>query len=188
DGTLEIPYVESHKPSPLNVYGRSKAESEVKVLSLYSEALVVRTSSFFGPWDQFNFATNILKDLSLKKKVFVCRDIKVSPTYIPDLVHTCLDLLLDGEYGLLHLANEGALSWAEFARVVADQANQRNFCLDTCLDISLDTSLIIEKNLAELNLRAPRPRNSVLTSEKIKVMPTFENAVSRYFSELEIRI
>ena len=35
-------------------------------------------------------------------------DIVVSPTYVPDLVHATLDLLLDGETGLWHLANDGA--------------------------------------------------------------------------------
>ena len=30
----------------------------------------------------------------------------VSPTYVPDLVHASLDLLIDGEHGLWHLANE----------------------------------------------------------------------------------
>ncbi len=46
----------------------------------------------------------------------------VSPTYVPDLVHATLDLLLDGETGIWHLSNEGALSWHEFAREFADRA------------------------------------------------------------------
>ncbi|MGZ3795254.1 MAG: SDR family oxidoreductase [Pseudobdellovibrionaceae bacterium] len=180
DGTTDAPYLESHIPSPLNVYGRSKAESENQVLSLYSDALVVRTSSFFGPWDHANFATNLLKTLSLNKNFCVCHDIRISPTYIPDLVHTCLELLIDGEHGLLHLTNEGSVSWAEFARTVAQAAAERK--------ISLDPELIVEKSLAELALRAQRPRNSVLKSEKLKIMPTFDDAINRYFKELEIMI
>ena len=42
-------------------------------------------------------------------------DVRVSPTYVPDLVDACLDLLIDGESGLWHLANAGDVSWAEFA-------------------------------------------------------------------------
>jgi dTDP-4-dehydrorhamnose reductase len=43
----------------------------------------------------------------------------VSPTYVPDLVHASLDLLLDGETGVWHLTNQGAVSWYDLAREVA---------------------------------------------------------------------
>ena len=39
----------------------------------------------------------------------------VSPTYVPDLVSTALDLLMDGERGLWHLAT-AVPELAEFAR------------------------------------------------------------------------
>ena len=39
----------------------------------------------------------------------------VSPTYVPDLVHEVLNLLIDGAAGLWHLANPGALSWDDLA-------------------------------------------------------------------------
>src|SRR3546814_16584674 len=51
-----------------------------------------------------------------------CPNSMVSPTFVPDLCHAALDLLLDGETGLWHLANAGALSWHEFATKVADGA------------------------------------------------------------------
>ena len=46
----------------------------------------------------------------------------VSPTYVPDLVHATLDLLLDGENGIWHLTNKGAISWHDLACQVADMA------------------------------------------------------------------
>ena len=42
----------------------------------------------------------------------VADDVVISPTYVPDLTHAALDLLIDGEGGLWHLANQGAVSWA----------------------------------------------------------------------------
>ncbi|HBY80153.1 MAG TPA: hypothetical protein DEG47_24795, partial [Cyanobacteria bacterium UBA11148] len=51
------PYVESNTVAPLNVYGRSKVEAEVRVLTAYPSSLVIRTSAFFGPWDEYNFVT-----------------------------------------------------------------------------------------------------------------------------------
>ena len=46
----------------------------------------------------------------------------VSPTYVPDLVHAVLDLLIDGETGIWHLTNQGAVSWHELAREAASMA------------------------------------------------------------------
>jgi dTDP-4-dehydrorhamnose reductase len=44
----------------------------------------------------------------------------VSPTYVPDLCHATLDLLIDGARGIWHLANPGRISWYDFARRVAE--------------------------------------------------------------------
>jgi dTDP-4-dehydrorhamnose reductase len=46
----------------------------------------------------------------------------VSPTYVPDLVHATLDLLLNGEQDIWHLANEGSVSWHGLARDIAGRA------------------------------------------------------------------
>ena len=43
----------------------------------------------------------------------------VSPSYVPDLIHAALDLLLDGETGIWHLTNQGAVSWHDLAREAA---------------------------------------------------------------------
>jgi dTDP-4-dehydrorhamnose reductase len=54
--------------------------------------------------------------------VVACDKTIVSPTYVPDLVHASLDLMLDGETGIWHLTNQGAVSWHELACEVADLA------------------------------------------------------------------
>ena len=51
DGRHRRPYVEHECLAPLNVYGRSKAEAEARVLARYGEALIIRSSAFFGPWE-----------------------------------------------------------------------------------------------------------------------------------------
>ena len=58
-------------PRPLNVYGATKAEAERRVLELLPEALVIRTSAFFGPWDDYNFATVALR--SARERLVVPR-------------------------------------------------------------------------------------------------------------------
>ena len=128
DGQLGRPYLETDPARPACVYGESKAQAEQRVLDIWPETLVVRTSAFFGPWDRYNFVWNALRALHNGNEI-VASDVEVvSPTYVPDLVHATLDLLIDGEAGIWHLANEGAVSWNGLAHWVAGDAN-----LDTAL-------------------------------------------------------
>lgn len=119
DGSLGRPYREDDPVSPVGAYGESKAEAERRVLEAMPGALVVRTSAFFGPWDRYNFAWNVVSALSAGETFRADRHATVSPTWVPDLAHAVLDLIVDGEGGLWHLANQGALSWYDFARAVA---------------------------------------------------------------------
>lgn len=164
------PYLESDPSSPLNVYGRSKAEAERRVLLSLPSALVVRTSAFFGPWDDYNFVTVTLRALAAGEKFAAAGDAVVSPTYVPDLVNASLDLLIDGESGIWHLVNSGATTWYEFARLAADLAR-------------LDSSAIVARPMHALELAAPRPVYSALASERGTLLPSLENALARYIRE-----
>jgi dTDP-4-dehydrorhamnose reductase len=165
DGSLGRPYLESDPVCPACVYGESKAEAEQRIARAHREALVIRTSAFFGPWDSANFVYQVLRDLEEGRTIKPPQGI-VSPTYVPDLVHASLDLLVDGERGIWHLANQGMTSWNELAERVAAEAG--------------------------LSWRAgPRavpddPQITALSSERGLIMPSFESAISRYFRECEV--
>jgi dTDP-4-dehydrorhamnose reductase len=174
DGYAVGPYVESSNPSPLNVYGRSKAEAEREVLSILSTALVIRTSAFFGPWDKYNFATAALDTIAAGRRFRAADDATVSPTYVPDLVHASLDLLIDGEQGIWHLANVGATTWADLARRVA------------CI-AGFDESLIDGCRTQSFNLAALRPIYSALTSERGLLLAPLDDALSRFMREREVQ-
>lgn len=171
DGTVVNPYVENNPVAPLNVYGRSKALAEKRVLEVNPASLVIRTSAFFGPWDDYNFVTIALRQLSAGKTFTAAFDSTVSPTYVPDLVNTSLDLLIDGESGLWHLANVGAISWADLARITAKRAG-------------VSISSLIALPTKELGFAAPRPSYSVLGSNRGELLPTLDFAIERYFQEV----
>jgi dTDP-4-dehydrorhamnose reductase len=170
DGRKDAAYVESDAVSPLNVYGASKAEAEKRVLAEFREALVIRTSAFFGPWDRYNFVHAVLDDLSNARRVFAADDLSISPTYVPDLVKATLDLLIDGESGIWHLANAGVVSWAEFARLVAEKAGYDSRLVQACA-------------AGSLGLVASRPSFTALASERGHFMPSLEDSVDRFFSD-----
>jgi dTDP-4-dehydrorhamnose reductase len=119
DGLSEVPYHEGATPRPLNVYGRTKAEADERVLAAVPHALVIRTAAFFGPWDRFNFVAAARAAIGAGAVFAAADDVWVSPTYVPDLAHAVLDLLLDGEEGVWHLANDAAVTWYELARRTA---------------------------------------------------------------------
>jgi dTDP-4-dehydrorhamnose reductase len=122
DGKLGRPYVEPDETAPLGAYGRSKAEAEARLMAIDSDALIIRTSTFFGPWDRYNFLFNTIEKLKRGEDVVASDKSFVSPTYVPDLVHAALDLLLDGEKGIWHLTNQGAISWHDLAKEAAAAA------------------------------------------------------------------
>ena len=49
DGTKTSPYETADARNPQSVYGRSKAEAEVRLLEMLPECCIVRTSWLFGP-------------------------------------------------------------------------------------------------------------------------------------------
>jgi len=175
DGRSAAPYTETQATDPLNVYGRSKADAEARVLARHCDALVVRTSSFFGPWDTVNFVALLLQALTDGRVFHAASDITVSPTYVPHLVEATLDLLIDGATGIWHLTNEQALTWSEFARIAADRARLRTTLLNACPH-------------ADLHWVARRPAYSALASGRSRLMPGLDQALDQFFAERQASV
>jgi dTDP-4-dehydrorhamnose reductase len=167
DGCRREPYVEDDRVGPLSVYGRSKAQAEQRVLDRHPGSLVVRTSAFFGPWDGYNYITVLLRALREGRDFAAASDTTVSPTYVPDLVNATLDLLIDEERGIWHLANGGALTWGEFAVRAAQLAR-------------VDTRTLRLCRSDELGFSARRPAFSALRSSRTPLLPPLEDALARY--------
>jgi len=175
DGTKAGEYTEADMPAPRNVYGISKALAEQEVLNILPSALVVRTSAFFSGWDKHNFIYQALHAFVSGDTFAAANDVFISPTYVPDLVHATLDLLIDDVEGIWHLANKGAYTWAELARLAASIAKIESFKLQ-------------ELPVAQMNLPAHRPKNTVLTSIKANVMPSVEEALYRCVQDIMLQM
>lgn len=167
DGAKGTAYVESDATAPLNVYGRTKAAAEQVLADLDSHALIIRTSAFFSPWDEHNFVAGVLRSLRLGQPFAAPDDVIVSPTYVPDLVDATLDLLIDGEQGVWHLAHPDAVSWAEYGRRAA-------------LAAGLEAGLVHGRPIASFGWAARRPVNSALASERGTLLRPLDNALERY--------
>jgi dTDP-4-dehydrorhamnose reductase len=174
DGAKTSPYVESDRPSPLSAYGASKVAGEMCASGLHRDALIIRTSAFFGPWDEWNFPLIALRNLARGVPITAQCDATVSPTYVPDLVNASLDLLIDGETGIWHLANEGSVSWSDLAREVASRAG-------------VPPELVQPATSHDLPLAARRPGYSVLASERGQILSSLENALDRWIEAVRSR-
>ena len=171
DGRSERPYLEADAPAPLNVYGESKLVAERAVLELGGAALIVRTAGFFSPYDPYNFAAHVRRALLVGERFDAASDLVVSPTYVPDLVEATLDLLLDGETGVRHLANQGQVSWAEFARRLGEA-------------LEFDPDLVDDVPAARFGWPARRPRFAPLETARGAVMPSLHDAIARWAATL----
>ena len=166
DGKLGRPYVEADATAPLSTYGRSKAEAEARLMAIDADALIIRTSAFFGPWDRYNFLFNTIERLKRGEEICVSDSNVVSPTYVPDLVQSALDLLLDGETGIWHLTNQGAISWHQLAREIADMGR-------------LDRSRI---SIADDD----EPADTSLTSDRGILLRPLEQALSAFVEDARL--
>ena len=167
DGAKGAPYLETDAVRPLSQYGQTKAAAEVEVLGASSEALVIRTAAFFADHDDHNFVTLALRSMREGREFAAANDVVVSPTYVPDLVNVMLDLTIDDERGIWHLASAGALTWYGLARCAAREAR-------------VSTASLRGVPLAELALRAARPAYSALSSERATLMAPLDDALARY--------
>ena len=174
DGSSDRAYVESDAPIPLNIYGLSKARADAALQEANGRALIVRTASFFSPFDNHNFAVHLVAALRSDRMFRAAKDCITSPTYVPDLVRTTLDLVIDDEVGLWHLVNQGGISWAEFAVEIGSA-------------MKLRSELIDKQPIGAMGWTARRPRHAPITSERSLIMPTLESAIERFAWEFRKR-
>jgi dTDP-4-dehydrorhamnose reductase len=170
NGKKDVPYLEQDTVDPLNYYGKSKAEGEKLSMQNFADTLIVRTSSFFGPWDQYNFAHLFLKNSENGHSINVVKNVVVSPTYVPHLVDASLDLLIDRETGIWHLCNDGKISWIDFAGELAARAGYGR-------------QNIIPKNQQDMDWKAARPAFSALESQKGIKLASLDKALQCFFEE-----
>ncbi len=175
DGATGEAYAEGDATGPLSVYGHSKAEADRVLLAMGGDrALIIRTAAFFSPHDPHNFAAHVVAALRAGTPVRASADCVISPTFVPDLVHAVLDLVIDGETGLWHVVNDGGASWADFGVEIARAAH-------------LDTRLIEAVAASAMGWAARRPAHAALTSSRGQLLPSLDDAIGRFAAAVGTR-
>jgi dTDP-4-dehydrorhamnose reductase len=152
DGCKADPYTEEDTPKPLSVYGASKLLGEQRLMENLERFLIVRTSWLYGLGGR-NFVEAILRKAEDEKHLRVVDDQRGSPTYVPDLSHALIRLLLSDASGIAHVSNSGSCSWFEFAQTILALSGKDQVTVDPIPS-------------SELDRPAQRPANSVLSCER----------------------
>lgn len=124
DGSKEAPYLETDVPSPLSVYGRSKAISESIIIGSGVTGIIIRTAWLYSPYGK-NFVKTMLQLGSTRSSINVVNDQLGSPTYSEDLAEAILHLLPSAglkKAEIYNYSNKGVCSWYDFACEIMAQA------------------------------------------------------------------
>ena len=174
DGSKGDLYTEDDKPSPLNVYGKSKLSGEQAVLGSYGgNSLVLRTSWVIGKGKQ-NFLYK-LSEWALKNHVLKITADEVSvPTFAHTMVEMTFQSLEKGLHGLYHLTNSGYASRYELARYYVLKKRLAN--------------IVIPVPLSNFNTKAKRPTFAAMNSQKLAsalgvTIPTWQQAMDEFLEE-----
>ncbi len=122
EGTKPEGYVETDEPTPVSVYGQSKAAAERAVFASGARAYVCRTSKLFGqPGTSASakpsFVSVMCKLAATKPELSIVNEEVGMPTYTRHLAEATLRLVSEEfEPGVYHLVNEGpGVTWYDFA-------------------------------------------------------------------------
>jgi dTDP-4-dehydrorhamnose reductase len=177
DGKKAIPYETWDARNPQSVYGRTKAETEVKLLELMPECCIARTSWLFGTGGKC-FPDTILKLAAGRRALDVVNDQRGCPTYAVDLARAITQLCRKNAKGVVHVTNTGDCTWFEFAQEIVRSAGL--------------TTTVRPVSSQQMARPAPRPGYSVLSPVGLRAlgleMPSWQDALQRYLEQRQMPV
>ncbi len=169
DGSLRRPYRPDDPPSPLSVYGSSKADGERTAFEENPDTLVVRVSWLYSPYGK-NFMLTMLRLFAEREEVKVVNDQVASPTCGLTFANYLKQFILnDPPAGIYHFSLSGEASWYDFAKAICEDSG--------------GTARVEPVNTAAFPSNVSRPAYSKLDAtsfEKVvgESLPPWRNAVT----------
>jgi dTDP-4-dehydrorhamnose reductase len=177
DGEKTTPYETSDPRNPRSVYGRTKAEAEVRIGELLPRACIVRTSWVFGTGGKC-FPDTILRLAASRPELDVVNDQRGAPTYARDLSRAIVQLCRHNAEGIVHVTNTGDCTWFDFAVEIFREAGLK--------------TIVRPVTTEKFPHPAPRPKYSVLSPASLLPynipMPRWQAALREYIAERQTRL
>lgn len=166
-------YSETDQPAPLSVYAKSKWRGEQEVLRRHSSPLIVRVTIYgWNAQPKQSFGEWVLDEIAAGKQVRGFADVYFCPVLANDVAEVLLTMLDRGLSGIYHVVGSERISKYEFAKRVA-------------MTFNLGTDRVTPMSITEARLRAPRPVDPSLNTEKIRTalgrpMPDVDTGLRRF--------
>jgi dTDP-4-dehydrorhamnose reductase len=172
DGSKKGTYTENDEVNPLGIYGKSKEAGEYAIAAAFANSLVgryaiLRTSWVYG--DGNNFIKTILRLAKERSALRVINDQYGVPTGAAWLAEVGTHLALnDGQLrqftsGIYHAVPQGETNWYGLACLAVQAA------IDVGQQLQASPDAISPIPASEYPLPAPRPMNSRLSTNKLKI-------------------
>lgn len=174
--------------APQNVYGQTKLDGELAVANTLDKYFIVRIAWVFGK-NGNNFIKTMLKVGKNHNQLKVVSDQIGTPTYTFDLAKLLVSMIVTDKYGYYHATNEGGyISWWDFTKEIFKQATELGYDRYSEENITVTPVTTAEYGVS----KAKRPFNSRLDKSKLVAngftpLPTWQDAVSRYLKEIDIK-
>lgn len=160
DGLKASAYQENDPANPLGVYGMTKWQGEEFIRELTAQHIILRVSWVFGRFGN-NFVKTMLKLFNERDSLNVINDQYGCPTPAQDIAKVILKLCThnlaeEPHWGTYHYCGSPKTTWFDFANKIHGLAQPKHSCLITPIA------------MAAYPVIAERPKNSVLSTHKIK--------------------
>jgi len=140
--------------SPVNIYGRTKAEAELRVLEENSDALVIRTNFYgWGTSYRQSLSDFIIRALRAGKKLELFDDVFYTPILAETLAQATYDLMALSAKGVFNIVGSQRLSKFDFGLRLAKE-------------FGLDEGLIKATQISKLQSLVKRPLDMSLSNKK----------------------
>lgn len=140
---------------PINTYGKTKSEAEVRVQDAYPEALVIRTNFYGqGPSYRQSFSDWVFSNLKMNHPITLFNDIFYTPIYTGRLVQIVHQLFERFATGTFHVVGD-------------ERVSKYDFALQLASTFSLDKKFISVGSVDSQHHRVVRPKDMSLSNKKV---------------------
>lgn len=154
DGTASM-VDETFSVEPVNVYGRTKAVAESRVLAVHPKAMVIRTNFYgWGTSYRHSFSDVIIEALRTGKELTLFHDVFYTPILVETAARAVHDLLDLNANGIFHVVGDERISKHEFGLKLAQK-------------FMLNANLIKSGNITDQVSLVRRPHDMSLFNQKV---------------------
>ncbi|WP_286049661.1 dTDP-4-dehydrorhamnose reductase [Rheinheimera sp. KL1] len=166
DGNSAVPYVETDKPNPQSVYGKTKLDGESAIAQHCTKHIILRTAWVFAEHGN-NFVKTMLRLALSRPELGVVADQIGGPTYAGDIADAILNIISqlnsqnEDRWGVYHFSGEPYVSWHSFAECIFEEAFNQSLLMTQPILNAITTE--------QYPTPAKRPAYSMLDCQKIHV-------------------